>query len=65
MNEWLTATEARSLLGVSKGKFAELVSSGRLHTRTNDLDRRIKLVSRAEVERLASKPRGKSKKEAA
>ena len=64
-NEWLTAAEARELLKVSKGKFAELVSSGTLETQASELDKRIKLVRRADVERLAEQPRAKSKKVAA
>lgn len=65
MSEWLTATQARELLGVSKGKFTELVKSGVLTTRASELDRRVRLVKREDVERLASEPRGKTKKEAA
>lgn len=50
----ITATEARRLLGVSAVKMAQLIKDGTLRHFPNPLDRREKLVSRAEV--LALKP---------
>ena len=47
----ITATEARKLLGVSTYKLKEILKAGDLKTYENRLDRRVKLVSRAEVER--------------
>jgi DNA-binding MarR family transcriptional regulator len=44
--------EARHLLGVSDNKVTSLVKAGLLKTYTDLLDRRKKLVSRAEVEAL-------------
>ena len=46
----ITATEARALLGVSEKKMAELMKTLRHYS--SQLDRRKKLVSKAEVLRL-------------
>ena len=51
----ITASEARRLLGVSAVKMAQLIKDGILRHFPNPLDRREKLVSKAEV--LALKPR--------
>jgi DNA-binding MarR family transcriptional regulator len=51
-NDLITLREARHLLGVSDNKVTSLVKAGLLKTYTNLLDRRKKLVSRAEVEEL-------------
>jgi len=53
-NDLITASEARRLLGVSAVKMAQLIKDGTLRHFPNLLDRREKLVSRAEV--LALKP---------
>lgn len=45
-------TAARKLLGVSPMKMAQLIKDGFLRTFENPLDRRVKLVSRAEVDSL-------------
>ena len=50
----ITASEARRLLGVSAVKMAQLIKDGILRHYPNALDRREKLVSKAEV--LALKP---------
>jgi len=50
----ITASEARRLLGVSAVKIAQLIKDGTLRHFPNPLDRREKLVSKAEV--LALKP---------
>lgn len=48
-NDLISLKEARSLLGVSRLKIAELVRAGHLQTFPALLDRRVKLVSRAAV----------------
>jgi hypothetical protein len=45
----ITASEARSLLRVSRIKMATLLKNGTLRHYTNPLDNRVKLVSKAEV----------------
>ncbi len=50
----ITASEARRLLGVSAVKMAQLIKDEPLRHFPNPLDRREKLVSKAEV--LALKP---------
>lgn len=50
----IRASEARKLLGVSAVKMAQLIKDGTLRHFPNQLDRREKLVSKAEV--LALKP---------
>lgn len=50
----ITATEARRLISVSHIKMAQLIKNGVVRTYSNPLDRRQKLVSRAEV--LALRP---------
>ena len=50
----ITASEARRLLDVSAVKMAQLIKDGILRHFPNQLDRREKLVSKAEV--LALKP---------
>lgn len=54
-SDLITANEARSLLGVSRMKIANLLKEGVLKTYQNPLDRREKLVSRAEVLELKPK----------
>lgn len=48
----IKTTEARLLLGIGQHKMKDLLASGELTVYTNKLDKRVKLVSRAEVERL-------------
>jgi hypothetical protein len=45
----ITASEARSLLRVSRIKMATLLKNGTLRHYVNPLDNRVKLVSKAEV----------------
>ncbi len=54
-SDLITAAEARSLLGVSRVKIAQLLRRGDLRYFTNPLDGREKLISRAEVEALKPK----------
>ena len=55
INDLITIAEARSLLGVSHTKMAQLVKNGVIRYFPNPLDGRVKLVSKAEV--LALIPR--------
>jgi hypothetical protein len=48
----ITATEARKLLNVSTYKLKHLLDEKALRVYTNPLDKRVKLVSRAEVLKL-------------
>lgn len=51
-DDLIKVTAARKLLGVSPMKMAQLIKDGFLRTYDNPLDRRVKLVSRAEVDSL-------------
>lgn len=51
-SDLIKVTAARKLMGVSPMKMAQLIKDGLLHTFDNPLDRRVKLVSRAEVDSL-------------
>ncbi len=51
-SEYVTATQARELLGIGKAKLAELIRNGTLPTTPNPLNKRAKLVRRADVEKL-------------
>ncbi|MFL6332498.1 MAG: hypothetical protein ACJ754_04055 [Pyrinomonadaceae bacterium] len=51
-NDLIKVTAARKLMGVSPMKMAQLIKDGFLSTFDNPLDRRVKLVSRAEVDSL-------------
>ena len=48
----ITTSEARRLLGVSAVKMAQLIREGVVRHFPNLLDKRVKLVSKAEVEAL-------------
>lgn len=54
-DEYLTVGEAREHLGVSKPKMARLIADGVLPTETSSLDKRVKLIRRADVEALRVK----------
>ena len=51
-DDLIKVTAARKLLGVSPMKMAQLIKDGFLPTFDNPLDRRVKLISRADVEAL-------------
>ena len=57
--EYMTATEARILLGISKAKMAQLIRDKVLPTEESLLNKRVKLVRRTDVEALAARPRPK------
>ncbi len=48
----MTAREARLYLGISTKKLAELIKDGTLPTVADLLDKRFKLIRRADVEKL-------------
>jgi hypothetical protein len=65
-SEWVNVAEAREMLGVSAPKIARMIADGVLRTEPNPVDRRGKIIRRAEVEALAAKlPDRTAKKEAA
>jgi hypothetical protein len=51
----MTIGAAREILGVSKKKMAALIADGDLATESDPLDKRVKLVRRADVEALAAR----------
>jgi DNA-binding MarR family transcriptional regulator len=51
-DDLIKVTAARKLMGVSPMKMAQLIKDGFLNTYDNPLDKRVKLVSRAEVNSL-------------
>ena len=51
-DDLMTVGEARDYLGVGKQKMAKLISDGVLATQPDLLDKRIRLIKRADVERL-------------
>jgi hypothetical protein len=53
-NEYMTVHQARELLRVSRYKMSRLIGEGVLETQEYMLDRRIKLVRRTDVEKLAA-----------
>ncbi len=60
----MTVAEAQRTLGVSKVKIAQLIRDGLLNATPDPLDKRSKLIPRAEVEALrARSQRGTSQAE--
>jgi hypothetical protein len=57
----MTAREAQEYLEISNKKMAQLLANGKLPSEPDPLDKRVKLVRRADVERL----KGQSRKNAA
>ena len=53
----ITVKEARELLRANAMKMAQLIRDGYLRYYTTPMDRRLKLVSRADVERLKTETR--------
>jgi predicted site-specific integrase-resolvase len=58
-SEWMTATEARLILGIGKAKLAEWLKDGTLPSVKNPFDKRVLMVNRADVDRLNAIPRPK------
>ena len=53
-DQYMTVGEAREILGVSRAKMTRLIETGDLPTEPDPLDKRVKKVRRADVERLKS-----------
>lgn len=51
--EYVTVREAGEMLGVSKVKMAQLLRDGVLTAQDSVLDKRVKLIKREDVERIA------------
>lgn len=51
-DDLIRTTDARKLLGVSTVKMTQLIKHGVFTVYEDSLDRRVKLISRAEVEAL-------------
>ena len=51
-SEYMTVTEARDYLGVSKVKIAQLIADGILPSVENKLDKRSRLITRVDLEAL-------------
>jgi hypothetical protein len=54
--EYITLTQAREILGVSRVKIARMVREGELVTIPDKRDARVKLVKKSDVEKLAQSP---------
>ena len=54
-SDLINVTEARRMLGTSGNKMAALIGSGVLPYEQDPLDHRVKLVRRADVEKLVRK----------
>jgi hypothetical protein len=54
-SELVTVAEARRILCISANKMSALIGSGALPYEQDPLDRRVKLVKRADVENLRRK----------
>jgi hypothetical protein len=54
-SELVNVAEARRILGISANKMSALIGSGTLPYEQDPLDRRVKLVKRADVENLMRK----------
>ena len=63
--EYMTVADAREYLGVSKRKIAQLIENGILPAENNLLDKRSKIVKRADVEALRKVPGTAARKSAA
>jgi excisionase family DNA binding protein len=55
-DDYITVTQARELLGVSKVKIARMIRDGELTTVPDKRDARVKLVKRSDVERILQSP---------
>lgn len=53
--EFMTVAQAQRALGVSKMKMTRLLAEGALHAEADPLDKRYKLIARAEIEALKAR----------
>jgi hypothetical protein len=51
--EYLNVQQAADALGTNRRRIWQLIKEGQIETVTNPLDRREKLITRVEIERLA------------
>lgn len=59
-NEYVTATEASQLLGISKSKMAEFLATGEFSSISDPRNKRAKLIKRSDINAwLAKAPRPK------
>ena len=56
--EYLTVTQAREELGLTKPVMARLIRDGVLHAEPHPFDKRMKIVRRSEVEALKARRAG-------
>jgi excisionase family DNA binding protein len=52
MDDFVTITEATRIMGVSRWTLYRLIDAGQLQTYRSPINRRVKLVKRADLERL-------------
>jgi hypothetical protein len=64
LSDLMSASEAREVLGISTRKLAELFRTGILTAEHDPLDKRLKMVSRKQVEALAARSRPKNQEAA-
>ena len=53
--DYITSTEARELLGVSKGKMTAMIRNGEIPVYPDPVDKRVKLIKRADVDAWLAK----------
>ncbi len=58
-SEYINLTEAREILGVSRMTMTHMVQRGNVASEPNPVDRRSRIVKRAEIEAMAAKAPGK------
>ena len=61
--EYLTVSQVRERLGISREKLRKLIDSGDLPIVTSKLDQRLKLVPLAAVKKLEAEPHAQRKGE--
>lgn len=52
MDKYVTVAQAQVMLGISKTKIARMITDGELVAVRHPLDKRVKLIKRADIERL-------------
>lgn len=52
MDKYVTVAQAQVMLGISKTKIARMITEGELVAVRHPLDKRVKLIKRADIERL-------------
>lgn len=58
-DDYMTVTEAREMLGVTRSKMTSWIHDGVLPTVEDPFDKRVKLVRREDVDRLLRMRRGR------